>query len=158
MRFDEFALGVLEPLPQSQFLSRHVSTAEEERIASSDIGEEDNNDDSSAPASGALTRPRAQQAQVAQMIGDTMMRLDRLAEALSYFEVARHFENSPAGRKELKRKIADAKATLRVQHQNAQRQPLLHEALEQDRVVRPRLLAGASPAPRAATVKGGLKP
>jgi hypothetical protein len=86
------------------------------------------------------------------------MRLDRLAEALSYFEVARHFENLPVGRKALKRKIADAKATLRVLHQNAQRQPLLHEALEQDRVVRPRLLAGVSPAPRAATVKGGLKP
>jgi predicted Zn-dependent protease len=158
MRSDEFALGVLEPLLQTQFLSRHVSAAEEERIVSSDLDEEDNNDDSSAPASAALTRPRAQQAQVAQMIGDAMMRLDRLAEALSYFEVARHFENSPAGRKELKRKIAGAKATLRVQHQNAQRQPLLHEVLEQDRVVRPRLLAGVSPAPRAATVKGGLKP
>jgi cellulose synthase operon protein C len=157
MRSDEFALGVLEPLLQTQFLGRHVSAAEEEQIVSSDTDEEDNNDDSTAPTSAALTLSRARQAQTAQMIGDTMMRLDRLTDALSYFEVARRSENSAAARKELKRKIANAKATLRLQHQNAARQPLLHEALEQDRVVRPRLLAGAAPAPKAAVAKGGLK-
>jgi hypothetical protein len=157
MRSDEFALGVLEPLLQTQFLGRHVSAAEEEQIVSSDTDEEDNNDDSTAPTSAALTLSRARQAQTAQMIGDTMMRLDRLTDALSYFEVARRSENSAAARKELKRKIADAKATLRLQHQNAACQPLLHEALEQDRVVRPRLLAGAAPAPKAAAAKGGLK-
>jgi hypothetical protein len=91
------------------------------------------------------------------MIGDTMMHLNRLTDALSYFEVARHFENSPAVLKELKRKIADTKAILQIQHQNAVRQPLLHEALEQDRVVRPRLLAGAAPAPKPTAAKGGLK-
>jgi predicted Zn-dependent protease len=155
-RSDEFAVGVLEPLLQTQFLGRHVSAAEEEQIVSSDTAEEDNNEDSTTPASAAITLSRARQAQTAQMIGDTMMRLDRLADALSYFEVARRLADSQAARKELKRKIADAKATLRLRHQNAARQPLLHEALEQDRTVRPRLMAGASFAPKA-TAKGGLK-
>jgi hypothetical protein len=65
--------------------------------------------------------------------------------------------NSPAARKQLDQKIAAAQAELRIQRQNAARQPLLHEALEQDRVVRPRLRARAAPAPEAAAVKAGLK-
>jgi len=92
------------------------------------------------------------------MIGDTMSRLNRLAEAVSYYETARQLENSPPIRKTLLRKIADAKAALRIERQNAARQPLLHEALEQDRVVRPQLLARVTPASKAAPAKGGVKP
>jgi hypothetical protein len=48
-------------------------------------------------------------------------------------------------------------ATLRVERQNRARAPILHEALEQDRVVRPRLVAHAAPAPKTATRQGGVK-
>jgi hypothetical protein len=68
-----------------------------------------------------------------------MMRLHHLADAVSYFEIARRAENSPEARKRLSHNIAVAKAELWAERQNAARQPLLHEALEQDGVVRPRL-------------------
>jgi cellulose synthase operon protein C len=157
VRSDEIALGALEPL-LTRFLGRFsASVDEEEEIVSSEAPEETNNDDSTTPAVAASALSRVQRAQVGKMIGDAMVRLNRLSDAVPYFENARQSESSAPARKELNRKIADAKATLRLQRQNAARQPLLHEALEQDRVVRPRLLARAVPVPKAATVKGGVK-
>jgi tetratricopeptide (TPR) repeat protein len=157
---NEYALGVMEPLFQTQFLRAYVPEggapgAEEEQIISSGE-EEDASDESAAPAPAAKLS-RAQQVQVAQMIGDTMIRLTRLADAVSYYQTARQLETSPAVRKTLYRKIADAKASLRIQQQNAARQPILHEPLEQDRVVRPQLVARVTPVPKAATAKGGVK-
>ena len=77
-------------------------------------------------------------------------------------KIARRSQTSSAARKDLAHQIADLKAALRIQHQNAARQPLLHEALEQDRIVRPRLLARAAPASKTVsktvTAKGGVKP
>jgi len=89
-----------------------------------------------------------------------------LPDAVCYFEIARRSQTSPAARKDLAHKITDLKAALRRQRQNAARQPLLHEALEQDRIVRPRLLARAAPVPKSVTktvsktvtTKGGVKP
>jgi hypothetical protein len=91
------------------------------------------------------------------MIGDTMVRLDRIADAVSYYESAWKLESAPAVRKQLSRKIADAKASLRIQQQNAARQPILHEPLEQDRLVRPQLIARVTPALKTTTSKGGVK-
>jgi hypothetical protein len=86
-----------------------------------------------------------------------MIRLSRLADAVSYYQTAQRLETAPPVRKTLSRKIADTKASLRIQQQNAARQPILHEPLEQDRVVRPQLIARVTPAPKAATSKGGAK-
>jgi tetratricopeptide (TPR) repeat protein len=164
-RSDEFALGVLEPLLHEQFLGQQTygaranDDAEVEEIFGSDDTEEDS-DEAPAPASTnatGLALSRAQQARLAETVGDTMMRRQRLADAVPYFEIARRAETSPAARSELKRKIATAKDELRVQRQNAARHPVLHEALEQDRVVRPRLVARAAPTPKAAAVTTGLK-
>jgi hypothetical protein len=91
------------------------------------------------------------------MIGDTMIRLNRLADAVSYYQTARQLETAAADRKTIYRKITDAKASLRIQQQNAARQPILHEPLEQDRVVRPQLIARVTPVPKAKTSKGGMK-
>jgi tetratricopeptide (TPR) repeat protein len=158
---NEYALGVMEPLFEMQFLRRYVpergpAGAEEGQIISSG-DEEDASDESSAPATAAARLSRAQQAQVAQMIGDTMIRLNRLADAVSYYQTARQLETAAAVRKTLYRKITDLKASLRIQQQNAARQPILHEPLEQDRVVRPQLIARVTPAPKATTSKGGVK-
>jgi len=156
---NEYAVGVLEPLFQTQFLRNDVAEtgSEEEQIISSGYEEEESDDEGSAPATAAVKLSRAQQAEVSQMIGDAMSRLGRFADALSYYQTARGIGTSPAVRKTLLRKIADTKAVLRIQRQNAARQPLLHQALEQDRVIRPRLLARVAPAPKAAAAKGGVQ-
>jgi predicted Zn-dependent protease len=162
---DEFALGILEPLLHAQFLGRQAyraqanDDAEVAEIVGSDATEEDNSETPALASTNStgLALMRAQQARVAETVGDTMTRLQRLADAVSYFEIARRAETSPASRKQIQQKITAAKNELRVQRQNAARQPLLHEPLEQDRVVRPRLVARAAPAPKATPVKTGLK-
>ena len=153
---NEYALGVMEPLFQTQFL-RTARASEEEQIISSGEEDEEGGDEANAPVAAAVKLSRAQQAQVAQMIGDTMTRLNRSADAIVYYNIARHAESLPAVRKTLVRKIADARSVLRIERQNAARQPLLHEALEQDRVVRPQLLARVTPASKGAAGKGGAK-
>ena len=50
--------------------------------------------------------------------------------------------------------ITDVSARLRRQRLNAARQPILHEALEQDRLVRPRIVARLA-RPVKTPVKGG---
>jgi len=152
-----YAIGILEPLFQSQFFLNYASQtgSEEERIASSGDEEEDSGD---APGAQSVTETQlsvAQRARISQMIGDTMARLGRIADALSYYESARRLETSAAVRKTLSHKIADSKATLRIAPENAARQPLLHEALEQDRVVRPRLQARVTQ-PSGPPAKGGV--
>ncbi len=156
---NEYAIGVLETLFQTQFLRNDVVGAgnEEEQIVSSGDQEEEGDDEANATATATLKLSRAQQAEVAQMIGDAMSRLGRVADALSYYQAARRMETSRAVRRTLLSKIAESKSLLRMQHQNAARQPLLHEALEQDRVVRSRVLARVAPAPKAAAAKGGVQ-
>jgi cellulose synthase operon protein C len=156
---DEFALAIMEPLLQTQFLRNDISVpeSEEEQIASSGSEDEESDESPNVPTPPSVKFSPAQQAQVAHMIGDTMVRLNRFSEATAYYESARRAENSPAIRKSLLRKIADIKTILRIQHQNAARQPLLHEALEQDRVVRPKLVARVTPASKPITTRGGVK-
>ena len=89
-------------------------------------------------------------------LGELMIRLDRLDEALRYLRTARQLEKAPALRKKISSTIAEVSARLTRQRLNAARQPILHEALEQDRLVRPRLLA-RSAAPVKAEAKGGTK-
>ena len=157
---NEYALGVMEPLFQTRFLRNYApeNGNEEGQIASSGLendNEESEETNASLPATPKVSR--AQDAEVAQTIGDTMSRVGRLVDALSYYQMARRLEPSPTLRKKLLRKIADIKNVLRIEHQNAARQPLLHEALEQDRVVRPRLLARVTPAHNPPTAKGAVQ-
>jgi hypothetical protein len=53
--------------------------------------------------------------------------------------------------------LQDVRARLRRQHTNAARQPILHAELEQDRLVRPHLVAQAA-APAKTVAKPGGKP
>ena len=88
--------------------------------------------------------PTAQRAQVAWTLSEVLVRLDRLNEAIPYIRLAYQLEKAPARRKLINSKITDVGARLRRQQLNAARQPILHQALEQDRLVRPRLLGRAT--------------
>ena len=153
MHSDEFARGVIRPLLRRQFLSsipRPVSGQEEMMV-------EANNDaaDQIPPSrmDDPFKLPTAQQARVATTLDELMIRLNRLDEALRYLQVARQLEKTPARRKEISGMITEVTAGLRRQRLNAARQPILHEALEQDRLVRPKLLARAA-RPVKTPVKG----
>jgi tetratricopeptide (TPR) repeat protein len=156
---DEYALAILESMLQTTFLHNDVSVTgrEEEQIARAGSGDDEREDWPASPVTPGLQVSHSQQALVTRTIGDAMVRLNRFADAVAYYESARRVESSPAARKNLLRKIADTKAVLRVQRENAAHQPLLHEALEQDRVVRPKLIARVMPALKSAAVRGGVK-
>jgi hypothetical protein len=85
-----------------------------------------------------------------------MDRLNRLNQALPYLQLAQKLERAPARQKEIAVEIASVKTRLRRKQLNARRQPILHAELEQDRVVRPRLVARVPPA--RANAKAGEKP
>jgi len=154
---DEVALGVLEPLLGRQFLRvEPANVAGEEEIISSETNEEFDEEQAPEQVYTPFKLPPAQQAQVAWTLSGVMARLNRPSEALAYLQIARRLEKAPARRKEISSKIAEVRSTLRRQRMNTERQPILHEALEQDRLVRPKLVARAAPPPKAAA-KGGLK-
>jgi hypothetical protein len=155
---DNYGLAIIEPLFQTQYFRPDVSQApnEEEQIISSGEDEDESSDESTVRGLADEQLSPAQRSHVSKLIADMMVRVGRFSDALSYYQMARSLETSAENRKQLTGRIADMKAILKIQRENAARQPLLHEALEQDRVVRPKLLARSGPT-NTATGKGGAK-
>jgi len=153
-----YGLGVVEPLFQTRYF-RPDSSEEgqaEEQIVSSGDDEDESSEESYVFGDGDQQFSQAQRARISQLIADRMARLGRFTDALSFYQSAHSLDSSATTRKVLNRKIEEMKTVLRIQRQNASRQPLLHEALEQDRIVHPRLLARTTSAPSALT-KGVAK-
>jgi tetratricopeptide (TPR) repeat protein len=155
IRADEFALAIAQSA-FPHFTEGYVQPNEDQQIITSDATSDDDGEEDVVGITATSKLTRARDVQVAQILGDILLRLKRTAEALPYFQTARRLDTASANRKLLDRKIADLKAGLRIQQQNAARQPILREALEQDHLVRPRLLAQVAPAGSPKT-KGGMK-
>jgi hypothetical protein len=151
---DELALASIEQLLQRGAVGRvsRKNARDEDVVAASEESEADEETSASGPVPAL---PTSQQAQVAQEVATVMMRLERLDQAEAYLKTAQKLEKSQAELKRISAHLADLRAHLRRQHVNALRHPVLHEALEQDRLVRPRLVAQAAAKPAA---KAGGKP
>jgi cellulose synthase operon protein C len=156
---DRFAVCVLEPLLQNQFLRAMVSPVSESTDAEiTRSGEERNaqQGEESVPIGGnslsALSA--AQQSQLAKKLGDAMLRLKRAKDALPYLEFAKRQEKTAARRDEIVREIADIRAGLLRDQRNEGRRPILHPELEQDRLVHPRLLAQLPQRARSSAKEG----
>jgi predicted Zn-dependent protease len=157
---DEFALASIEKLLRDQLLLRPTRTAgnEEEEILSSERSNpEADEEESSTPQFTQSKLSPSQQAQISRTVGEVMDRLNRPNQALPYLQFAQKLEKNLARQKEIGVEIVSVKTRLRRQQINARRQPILHAELEQDRVVRPRLVARSVP-PARAKVKVGEKP
>jgi tetratricopeptide (TPR) repeat protein len=148
---DEFALGIIQPFLERGFMRSYKRRVQEPLSAAE---ETEDNGESDLPSGFVVKLSRAQQAEVAQQVGGVMLRLHRLTDALEYFQAARRSEPSPQVRARLDKTIAEVRAELNRQRQNAARQPILHDALEQDRLVRPRLLARSSPVTARSGTRG----
>ena len=139
-RADEFALAALEgtPSPQVQIRYQTVQENEGDDSADRDEGEAEN----AVPQTNAQQGPklsRDRQARIAFETAEVLERLGRLKESLPYLETARKLQMSSLSRKLIVEQIAAVRKELRRQELNQGRQPLLHEALEQNRLVRPRI-------------------
>jgi len=152
---DERALASIEQLLQKRQLGQVApSNPNDEEILGSDENEASQGALETSP--GLALRP-PHQAQLAHEVALAMLRLDRLDEAASYLQIAHKLEKSPAELKRISSQLLDVRARLRRQRTNAARTPILHAELEQDRLVRPRLVAQAA-APAKSPAKPGGKP
>jgi Flp pilus assembly protein TadD len=153
---DELALSSVEQLLQKRLLGNVApgNPGDEEIIGAeedSDVGQ------------GGMERPSnlslqpSQQSQLAHEVALVMIRLDRLDEAASYLKIAQKLEKSAAERTRITSQLLEIKTRLRRQRTNAARQPILHAELEQDRLVRPRLIA-RDEATAKLPAKAGRKP
>ncbi len=93
--------------------------------------------------------PEERAALVAE-VGSALEKVERLPDAVRYLQVALRLESSPQKKVALEKQLAEIRARLRRRQQNEARRPLIHPALEQDRVVRPMLVARSAPPPAAA--------
>jgi cellulose synthase operon protein C len=145
MHSDEFARAMIEPLVRQQFFTSISPLVGRDGNIAAETNNDADDESGRGQAEGPFKLPIMQQAQIVRSLGELMIRLDRLDESLHYLRIARTLEKAPARRKEISSTIAEVSARLRRQQLNAARQPILHEALEQDRLVRPRLLARSAP-------------
>ena len=153
---DEFALASVEQLLRAQVLRQVPAnySREEEIIRAR---EEEPEVEENLQIQRSATLQPSQQAQIAHEVALALIRLERLDEAVPYLQVAQKLEKDAAESKRIASELLDVKARLRRQRLNTARQPILHAELEQDRLVRPRLLARA-PSPPKPSPKPGEKP
>ncbi len=153
VKSDQFARGIIEPLLRQQIPNRAPSAA----IAQDEILSTENDSPANEGASGwlpaALKLSPAQQSQAASTLAEVLVRTDHLNEALSYLQIAHWLEKTSLRRQQIAGKIADVRSEIRRQQLNEARQPILHEALEQDRLVHPKLVARAIPVSKATSPK-----
>jgi len=153
---DELGLASIEQLLQRGKLDQRAPRYRSDQEL---MGAEEDNSagQGEAETSSNLVQQPSQQAQLAREVAFAMIRLERLDEAVSYLQTAQRTEKSTPEKKRIAAQLADVRARLRRQRANAARRPSLHAELEQDRLVRPRLVARAA-APAKSPAKAGGKP
>lgn len=151
---DELALLSIEPLLRELLVQRATrDEGTEEEIVSS--GDTDTQSEEAPPQAFAATKlSLAEQAEISFAVANAQVRLNRWNEALPYLQLAQKLEKAPARRKEITSKLAEVRTVLRRERLNLSRQPILHQELEQDHVVRPRLVARTA-TPAKANATGG---
>jgi predicted Zn-dependent protease len=156
---DGLALLAIEPLLREQWLKRgsRDESNEEEIVSSGDTETDASQEPAPTETYEAAKLSPAEQAQMSLAVANALVRLHRWSEALPYLQAAQRLEKAPVRRKEVIGKLAEVRTVLRRERLNLARQPILHQELEQDRVVRPRLVARAA-TPDKASSTGGEKP
>jgi predicted Zn-dependent protease len=153
---DEIALLAIDSLLHEQLLRRASADEnnEEEIVSSGDTDSDSGDEEAPAQTHAATKLAPAEQAQISLAVANALVRLRRWSEALPYLQSAQKLEKAPARRKEIISKLAEVRTVLRRERLNLARQPILHQDLEQDRVVRPRLVARAATPARASATGG----
>jgi len=123
---------------QSVFLSLKGSTSSEE---ASDAGEEPSPGD----PIGWKSVPPAERAAIARGIGSALDGLNRWPEAVRFLVVAGQLETAADRKAAVQKQIEDLRARIRRRSLNESRRPMIQPALEQDRIVRPMLVARSAP-------------
>lgn len=138
-RDDLLALATLEQLPE--FFSSYYRYQPAEDMKSGPVASwehtESVNEVMAGSSAPALTRER--QLQLRLEAAAVLQSLNRLDQSLQQLRIALRLEENPQKQKGIKGRIDAMQKERTRQQQNQARKPILHQALEQDRVVRPRI-------------------
>jgi tetratricopeptide (TPR) repeat protein len=154
---DEFALASIEQLLREPMIRRAQAVVNREEEESAASGEEAASREQAGVISSVLAKLSLERrVQVLWSAGEAMIWLARLNDSLPYLLTAQKLEKDAARQKQMNARISEIKGRIRREQLNSARQPILHEPLEQDRLVHPRLVANTTTAP--ASGKGGERP
>jgi hypothetical protein len=151
---DQQATSVTEPMLHGNFLAQaQPNRYEENAVDDDEEGSSNASYDSSADEvqmESALEQvTTAQKAQLAYALGKSYLRLADYQKALQYFLTAKSLEGSKTTKAEIDKSIASVRATMKRIASNDLRMPIVHVELEQERVVRPRLVEVARVLPKS---------
>jgi tetratricopeptide (TPR) repeat protein len=164
---DQLAVSVIAPMLRGNFLALVRADQYEENAVEDEDSEisspiEDSPSTEIQMESALESVTTAQKAHLAYALGKSYLKLQDHQKALRYFRTAKSLEASKATRTEIDTSIAGVRTTIKRIASNDQRMPIVHVELEQDRVVRPRLLEVANAPPKPPTAsskapKGGTR-
>ncbi len=149
----QLAYSVAQPLLQSRLFVPAQANAEpgsgeaEPAAENNDAGPGETQSGDVAAAEPMISN--ADRLRIASELGTVTESLGRLEDAVRYFSAADKLERDEARRKEIHRHVAQLRVELARRATNAARIPVIHKQLEQDRLVRPRLIAQSSPQAKA---------
>jgi tetratricopeptide (TPR) repeat protein len=154
LKQDQLALSDIEPLLRVGYLmglSRHVSRSYDQDAASED-SEAGELDDAAGrvPASSERNEaPPGDRAVLAIAVAKSYANLGALETSLRYYRMALNGKISDTTRAEVTRSINEVRGAIRRNANNARRMPVIHKEIDQDHLVRPRLVAVQNASPPA---------
>jgi Flp pilus assembly protein TadD len=164
LKQDRLALASIEPLLRSGYLAE--LSGQVSRSYPEDVEPEDATSSTSdaapevIPATGVPDdAPPGERAALAIMVAKCNANLGALETALHYYRTALGGRLPDDARAEVTRNMRSVQALVRRNANNVQRMPVIHKDLEQDHLVRPRLVAAQKAPPPAKSdrgTKGGL--
>ncbi|HTD56117.1 MAG TPA: hypothetical protein VK670_12095 [Silvibacterium sp.] len=145
------AINTAQPLlgqggHRRQYLTERVESedeAEEQSGAAMEREDQAYYEPNGPPATGFYALPRSERATLLAGIAASYRQIGESSSALSYFRQALPAEIDAGRRKQLTMSIAELRRELARQAVNAQRAPTIHDELNQNHPVRPRLQASA---------------
>jgi cellulose synthase operon protein C len=156
---DLLALATFQQMPQFyspySYEPPEQSDSDNSSIPGADASQFPDTEESTGQVStGEPILTRAWRARIDVEAAEVMERLDKLNDSVRYLKIARTLERDSAKRDEISQKITALQNEMSREQQNQERAPVLHEALEQDHLVRPRIAATNT----AQSQAGGQKP
>jgi predicted Zn-dependent protease len=139
------ALADMEPLLRTGLLGNAAPVVEgsEDETQSDQQGQEPTTGPPRNSQLPSRVPSREQKARLAAALSSVEEHLGRLPQAIQYLQTARTLETTTAGRAAVRRTLMRLQRETNRMAANAARRPVIHNALEQDRVVRPLLAAVA---------------
>jgi Tfp pilus assembly protein PilF len=157
---DRLAVSAMEPLLERDYANviPYYQASQAEAEEAEELSQPEPSQDEAAPTESSQEKVTAtQKAAIANEVAKTYRKLDEYENALKYFQIAKKLEQNKTQQAAIDKSIAGVRATMRWIANNDERAPMMRKELEQDRTVRPKLVAMKSPPKATAKTKGGAR-